>query len=76
MLQTSPAGASYFLLRGTPPSRRPSVSRVATPAAAASAIYLLSLLEHGRLITVPADMATGKLEDNVLAPATMTMPAR
>lgn len=66
MLQTCPAGAPYLLLRGAPPrSRRQSpVSRHPEYATAAPAIYLLSLLEHGRLITVPAGMTT-KLENNI-----------
>lgn len=59
LFQARSAGAPYFLLRGAAPSsRRPSVSRNVTPlvhAAAASATYLLPLLEHhGRLITAPA----------------------
>lgn len=68
MLQTCPAGAPYLLLRGAPPRSRRAcqspVSRHPVYAAAAPAIYLLSLLEHGRLITVPAGMTT-KLENNI-----------
>lgn len=68
LFQARSAGAPYFLLRGTPSSRRPSVSRNMTPlvhAAAASATYLLPLLEHhGRLITAPA-RATIRVENNV-----------
>lgn len=68
LFQARSAGAPYFHLRGAPSSRRPSVSRNMTPlvhAAAASATYLLPLLEHhGRLITAPA-RATIRAENNV-----------